>query len=334
MYTIRASINYLLIALKKPRLLIICDSSLSRRYVLFNIGMATKGPSSVLYSIRDALLGVGKIHKIIDETKLSEFNEKLNVSNENEYLLLSWNVGKLDLVSMISKIDSCNLIIGPNIEINAKLVSFLVDNSNMYKKFLVPSAQVIESLRTAIPEFARVKVEVWPVGVETRKWKPSRLRSRHRDTILIYQKGVLTDKDLGLIELLRLRYPKIEVVEYGNYKPKSYLKILQKTRFAVWLGGWESQGIAMLESWSCDVPTYVRTQCDCTDHIEGICEKSKKYAPYLSQDCGIYFQNEEELLTALEELDGHNPNSLKKFEPRTWVKENLDTRIQLKSLLD
>ena len=296
--------------------------------------MATKGPSSVFYSIRDAVLGAGKIHKIIDETRLRQLNEKLDVSKDSVYLLLSWNAKNHDLISTISKIGSCNLIIGPNIDITANLVSYLVDNPRKYRKFLVPSPQVIESLQIAIPEFARVKVEVWPVGVETRKWKPSILRSRHRDTILIYQKGILTESDITLIELLKLRYPKNKVFEYGNYKPKSYLKNLQKTRFSVWFGGWESQGIAMLESWSCDVPTYVRTQCNCTSHIDGICRDSKKYSPYLSEDCGTYFQSEEELLTALEEFYGHNPNTLKKFEPRNWAKNNLDTRSQLKSLLN
>ena len=209
----------------------------------------------------------------------------------------------------------------------------MVNNPNLYCKFLVPSEQVVDSVSKAIPAFKDVKKQIWPVGVETKKWSPGKLRLQKKDTLLLYIKGSISEEDKEIISHLKSKNMRVELIQYGMYEPMEYRSKLRRARAVVWFGAWESQGIAMLEAWSCDVPTFVRASCDCSEPAYHLCKSIIKYSPYLDSKCGFFFRTEKELQVLLKsfiEISGDSSS----FSPRAWVKGNLETKKQLFKLLN
>lgn len=333
MYSFRAFSNQLGVRKKPLKVYIISNSFLSRRYIFLNIGTAMKGPTSVLFNVRDAVLGLKIKHKLISQSNISLASKNSQDFKSNPCLLLSWNSNKDDLILMLSRIGSHHLLIGPNVDMNEDLANFLKENPQSYAKFIIPSKQVSKSLEESFPNFAHVKQLIWPVGVETRKWKHKKWLTTRNNSILIYTKGLLSEEDTQIIRKLILQYPNIEILEYKKYNQKTFYSLLQGAIAAIWFGSWESQGIAMAESWSCGVPTFVRVQCECKSHRFENCEESKKFSPYLSRECGIYFRNESELSSALNDYFDDIAMGINRFQSRAWIENNLETRKQLLCLL-
>lgn len=332
MYFIRAIRNQLEFFQGGPEVYVFTGSFLSRRYIFFNVGLSSKGPSSVLYSIRDALLGLKIKHKLVSNTNLNILEKISRQSQPAKVLLLSTQNDE-NLIETIKRINSSTLILGPNIDMSSELGDFLIENPNLYKKFLVPSEQVIESVTKATPSFKEIKKQVWPVGIDTKKWSPSKIQTKRQGILLVYMKGDISPYDKEIISNLSYQHTQIEFIRYGMYKPLEYRAKLRRARAVAWFGIWESQGIAMLEAWSCNIPTFVRVHCDCAEAALHLCKNTIKFSPYLNDTCGHFFRTEKELRTllkSLNEVSSDFPN----FSPRAWVKQNLETKKQLFHLLN
>jgi len=213
-------------------------------------------------------------------------------------------------------------LIGPNI-------NFLPEEEGVLDtikpcQYLVPSDWVLNLFNESIPALSG-KLSVWPAGIEVPDVSPI-LRTK----VILYFKRkewvgharVEIDEIKSVIA--KLGFDPIEIF-YGEYRESSFNEILQKTKFAIWFGETESQGMALLRCWANNVPTLIKT-------AERFAHESNSYpasaAPYLSPDTGVFFNGM--IPTALEVMQ--ILNIAKNGTSRNWVLENLSLQKSAKIL--
>ncbi len=178
------------------------------------------------------------------------------------------------------------------------------------------------------PYFGDNRCEIWPVGIDTYKWKPS--ENQKNFDFLIYIK-IMWDYDLTsqkilqpIYKLLKSKGLSFQELRYGFYQPEAYQASLAQCRAMIFLCEHESQGIAYQECLASGVPIIAWDQGQCLDpnrfqwgqpYIEATS------VPYWSDRCGIKFKDIQEFPDKLEEfLEKLNSQY---FAPREYILENL-----------
>lgn len=217
------------------------------------------------------------------------------------------------------EIQSKNLILGPNIEFGKMCVKEKIEN-HANSVILVPSSWVIPVLQSRLKWF-KGKYRVWQSDLDIEYWKPS--TRKNRKFILIYRKYDTFDEDYRKIvyicDSLGLNY---KVITYGHYNQRTFRRLLRISYLAIWLGTTESQGIALLESWSTNVPTFVREKNIYVDDVSGQ-EFVASAAPYLTDDCGYFFEAGSIDIEKIKQFQVVSRN----LTPRAYVVENYSKLI-------
>uniref|UniRef100_A0A6C0D6R3 Glycosyl transferase family 1 domain-containing protein n=1 Tax=viral metagenome TaxID=1070528 RepID=A0A6C0D6R3_9ZZZZ len=175
-----------------------------------------------------------------------------------------------------------------------------------------------------------VKPLAFPVDIE--KFKPN--NSEKTYDCFVYFKS-RSKQHLQYIEniLVSLNY-NYKVLTYGNYKEEEYIDILNKSTFGIWLGAHESQGFALEECLSMNVPLIVCNVKSLNDEINGegnhsYMEYKDKYnmnatsCPYFDERCGSILYDLNDLPNNVEMMK-HNYMS---YQPRNYILENLSPKV-------
>lgn len=167
------------------------------------------------------------------------------------------------------------------------------------------------------------KIAIWPAGVDTTYWKPP--TTKPIKNILIYQKN----GPLHLIEqcesAVKHKGYQLTTVVYGAYTQDAFLEKLQKSSLAIFFSPSESQGIALVEAWSVNVPTLVWNQ---TYTYYSNKKLQTSSAPYLSRYTGLFFSSLSEFETTLASWEDNSAQ----FSPRHWVLENMSDELSARYL--
>jgi hypothetical protein len=176
-------------------------------------------------------------------------------------------------------------------------------------------------------------VKPLPFPVDIEKFKPIEIKVYEYDCIiyfknrdrryLTYIQSVLKERNITFI-----------TVEYGNYKEEDYIKILNKVKFGIWIGSHESQGFALQEALSMNVPLLVFNVKSLTDEVNSFgnhsyLEYEAQYnlsatsCPYWDNSCGITFTELNDFNINLELMS----NSYKNFNPRDYIIKTLSPKV-------
>ena len=225
----------------------------------------------ILDSTRGPDVVARRLLSILKSTDLSGFCSVdwiLSVNSKESWERLSLSMQKL--------------VVGPNIEFEKPHVSERLLQVERFR-ILVPSEWVIPILRERLNWF-NGEFCIIPADIDFEYWKP--LRDRKAGEILIYRKFDYSESDFfNVVKICNSMGIKYRVVTYGKYTRRSYRRTLGKCRAAIWLGTSESQGLALLECWSMNVPTLVRSHESFADVVTGRVFASSP-APYLDRECG------------------------------------------------
>jgi hypothetical protein len=165
------------------------------------------------------------------------------------------------------------------------------------------------------------RIAVWPAGVDTGFWQP--YGTSPRRLVLIYNK-LERGRAQGIGDFLAKRGYATALVSYGFYSPARYRRLLNAAMAMVFITQSESQGLALAEAWSMDVPTFV------IDNRERLVLGRPVHvstAPYLTEATGRFWSEPEELESHLA------ASSMARFTPRLWVTENMSDRVCAQKLL-
>lgn len=222
-----------------------------------------------------------------------------------------------------------HLLAGPNLVvlpsekkdlICSKYIDRYLVNSEWTKKMYVKDAPELKS-----------KIAIWPAGVNTDYWKP---RKEKRNYVLVYIKSASKKIIRKAINLLKENNFIVKIIRYREYKQGEYLRILQKSKFAVFFSDSESQGIALFEAWSCDVPTLVWNRGFakiCISDKEKERKVSASSAPYLTEKTGLFFKSVAEFETKLKTCNDKLKENF--FRPREYIIQNFTDELSTKSLM-
>ena len=210
-------------------------------------------------------------------------------------------------------------IVGPNVTVFPSEAEEIL-TSDVVAQVLVPSNWV-KDLYIADQPLLAGKVAVWSSGVDIDYWSPRGADfSRTKCQCLIYLKNS-RDSDLEAVtSVCKSLGINVKVIRYGNYSKRQYRAALDESKFMIYLGSSESQGLALLEAWSMGVPTLVRKLRERPSVLEHFPEfdfdPNELSAPYLSDGCGAIWDTLESLIENIEDLNDHA------YSPRVWVIEN------------
>jgi glycosyltransferase involved in cell wall biosynthesis len=167
-----------------------------------------------------------------------------------------------------------------------------------------------------------------PFAVDVEKFKP-RDQPKQYDCF-VYFKQRHTDDLQYVTSILKKKNLTYDVIVYGKYKEEDYINTLHSSKFGIWIGRHESQGFAVEEALSCNVPLLV---FDCTSMFQEYNEKNEicyknelgRYSlkgtaiPYWDDTCGISFTKQEEFTSNLDRMLLEYTT----FQPREYIKKTL-----------
>jgi glycosyltransferase involved in cell wall biosynthesis len=176
------------------------------------------------------------------------------------------------------------------------------------------------------------KSRVCPCGVDEEVWRPSG-RTKERTAVVYWKSG--DERFCEGVEAV-VRRCGLEPVrvsskhgEHGMFKPEAYRDALDRAMAAVFLSTFETQGIALAEAWSMNVPTVVWDP-QALAEWRSRSFRSRSSAPYLSGETGRAFRAIDEL----EETLGRTLDSLASFQPRAWVLRHMTDAVCARQLYE
>ena len=214
-----------------------------------------------------------------------------------------------DMVELKRKGKIKTLFAGPNIfesplEENGLLMDPAIDKcivpSEWIRSFFIQEAQTLQD-----------KVEIWHAGVDTEYWKP--VVGQKRNKVIVYWKTEAEDYYRSVCDLLRDYDYEPATIKYGSYSIEEYKELLNQSLFIVFISRSESQGIAMAEAWSMDVPVYAWDPGKLDYKNRNYREVTS--CPYLTDEAGLKWTDVNEL----KELLGKTKNSGCSFQPRKYA---------------
>jgi hypothetical protein len=204
------------------------------------------------------------------------------------------------------------LIAGPTLVTTPFDYDSIIQDQNI-DIILFPSYWTKDFYVSLVPELDK-KIEIWPAGVRI----PEKISTK--ENILIFKKNIPEDTYNQIIKKLKGKDMSYDIVTYGNHSKESYHQKLSSTSILVYLQTTESQGLALQEAWSYDVPTLVLQNTKWqNDKYEWSDDKIS--APYLTTECGKFFT-----LDTLESELENMINNKKDFNSRKYCTENLSDK--------
>ena len=286
-------------------------SGKAKHFIKRLVGRDFGGPAAVFSSLEGGLKGIGGNFVV---------NRQLTVPIESACVLSGVKTLKWAIVQKrLGKIKK--IIAGPTVALPKEAGGIIFNDA--IDLFLVPSSWVTDFCDSFRPGFKR-KIRVWAAGVKTEVLDIGTPRA----TCVVYKKNVDSATFGGVLEVLGRRGIIVEVLEYGRYTRAEYLKKLAKARFLVFLSQSESQGIALNEAWMMDVPTLVwnGSFVNLPDYVW----PGGSPAPYLTQECGMFFSGIPDLPAKLELF----LTKLPAFRPRAYHLQNFTLRLAAQNFMD
>ena len=196
----------------------------------------------------------------------------------------------------------------------------LVAINNFYKNsiYIQPSLWVSNLWKMYnIDGIIPVKTQFFPVNTE--KFKP--LENIKRDKVFIYFKRRKKEELFFLESFLKNKNVEYKIFDYvKKYKEADYLDFLQHSKYGIILDAHESQGFAIEEALSCNVPLLVWNVTSMAQEEGGRYQAIPATSiPYWDNNCGEYFFKKNELIYKYNEFI----NKLNTYKPREFILNNL-----------
>lgn len=273
-------------------------------------GKPGRGPESVFKSLAKGLDEL-KFDYRVNHVPLA-FIEMACVLSGTESL--KWAIGQ-KTAGKIKK-----LIAGPNIVIEPGEGKGILKSSEI-DKILVPSQWVKDFYISLAPELSS-KIGIWPAGVDV---LPIADEAKVYD-FLIFTKLGASALAADVKILFDRKNKKYKEIIYGKFRHEEYFKLIEKSKFVIYLSESESQGLAMFEAWARNVPTLVWERGFL--QYKNYRWEGNTATPYLTTENGRSFKDFEDFKKVLPEFEQQT------FSPREWVENNASNKIAAQKYLE
>lgn len=222
-----------------------------------------------------------------------------------------------------SQLELENCVIGPQIWFFDEHVKFLKDHLEYFKSIIVPS-EWVKNLAISKFGFPENKIKTWPVGI-----KLSNLNRNVKYDCLVYSKRRSQEELNYIIKFLENKKFTYNIISYGNYSESDLELLSSQSKFCFLLNGTESQGIAVQEIMSNNVPLFVWDVTNWNDQGPDW-SVSATSVPYWSSECGEKFYKIQDLDKTFDEFY----SKIEEYTPRSFVENNLSYKVSVNKLLE
>lgn len=275
--------------------------------IFFDYPKSNLGPTNVFVNLIEGLRKKG-IKFNVNPSKDKIYNICLVLSGVD-------NLKRCIILKKNKKISI--LLAGPNVVTVPSEHNYIIFSKRI-DKILVPSDWVKKLYLSYKKECKNISI--WFSGV-----KISNFKSNKGNKVLIYlkNKNNFFDKCINYLITNNIDF---RILKYGFFSQKKYFELLRQSRIMIYFSSAESQGIAMQEAWSENVPTLVYKQ---SFWIDGKRKFSASSSPYLNKNCGYFFENFNEFVIRFNKLINN-----KKINPKKWLKKKMSQDASIKNLLE
>jgi hypothetical protein len=266
---------------------------------------------------------------------LSKYNIQITqIYNTN---IDSFNLSDFDVVYSpcipidVSKYPNIKFLFGPQFSIfpDNNHIQLINKNENKNVLYIQPSKWVVD-LWKSFPYF-NINIKSLPFGVDTDKF--CQIKSiPDRKSVFIYFKRRNPFELEFLKNFLQKNNIDYRIFSYVNkYSEEEYLHFLQNSKYGIWLDAHESQGFALQEALSCNVPLLVWNVFSMNQEFGSSYQNIPATTiPYWNDDCGEYFYHQNEF------LDKFNlfMSKLNTYNPRQFILNNLSIKECEKKFID
>lgn len=216
------------------------------------------------------------------------------------------------------------LIVGPNILNNPHDCNHILGSPEV--DWYIAPCKWARDCNIEEEPLIKGKTAIWYAGVDTEYWKPDDNKTEQK-TILVYWKTESEDFCLNVERVLACHGWKTIRIKYGAYSPEQYKELLKQVDAAVFISVSESQGLALAECWSMNIPTLVWNPETAFIYNRWLPVSS---APYLTNATGHFFKTFADLENILSDFDAYK----KEYNPRWWVKNYMTDQMSVLTLLN
>ena len=170
------------------------------------------------------------------------------------------------------------------------------------------------------------KVRACPCGVDAAFWRPTPGRARDRTAVVYWKSGdeAFCERVEAIVRRSGLEPARVRsgLGEHEHFTRETFRALLDSAAIGVFLSAFETQGIALAEAWSMDVPTLVwDPRGEAT--WAGRTFVAATSAPYLTPATGRLWRSLDELEPTLHAALAEHAA----FTPRQWVLEHMTDAI-------
>tara|TARA_Y100000389_G_scaffold202955_1_gene249875 strand:+ start:902 stop:1777 length:876 start_codon:yes stop_codon:yes gene_type:complete len=219
-------------------------------------------------------------------------------------------------------------IFGPHFSLYPNEKLYEINNINKNSIYIQPSDWPIQFWENYkfYNDFQKSKLSIpfksFPFPVEIDKFKP--IENSEKNEVFIYFKRRKPEELLFIENFLNEQKINYKIFNYvKKYKEEEYLKCLQNAKFGIIVDAHESQGFAIEEALSCNVPLLVwnvkyMSQEEGANYKDIPCTN----IPYWDKRCGEFFEEKENFIETYNKFI----NKIKTYKPRDYILENLSPK--------
>jgi len=256
-------------------------------------------------------------------------NALLNYKNINFFIINHTNIDSIDLTQFdcvyspsqtidVKKYPNSKFIFGPHFSVfPEKHHMDIIEGFN--STYIQPSEWVVK-LWKSFPICQNIIIKSLPFGVDTLKFNQIKSIDQ-RNEVILYYKSRQPDELSNILNFLKSYNIQPKIFSYKNrYDENEYINCLHNAKFGLWLDAHESQGFALEEALSCNVPLLIWNVTSLNQ------EQGTNYPnvpattiPYWDERCGEYFTDIEQLETTFNKFI----TNLTEYKPREYILENI-----------
>jgi hypothetical protein len=270
--------------------------------------------------------------------------KNLNALRKYDIFIISINHTNLDTINLhhfdiiyspslpidVSKYPNSKFIFGPHFSVfpNKNQIDLISGNKNVI--YIQPSEWAKNAwVNNLICN--ELRFEILPFGVDTDNF--NQIKSiTERNKVFIYFKRRQPDELNFVIQFLNSRGITAKLFDYVNrYHEHEYIDYLHDSKFGIWLDAHESQGFALEEALSCNVPLLVWDVVSMNQEYRSNYENIPATTiPYWDERCGESFTN----INDFELTFNKFINNLSNYKPREYILENLSIEVCNKRFIE
>ena len=222
------------------------------------------------------------------------------------------------------------ILFGPNLVTNPEELPFRCIKPANGSICLVPSEWVAKAW-SSCTELNGLAIEAWSAGIDTQTFRPIQKNyNKNKSFVLIYFKNRnKIDLDFVVQKLVKKNIA-YKIFAYGAYDEFEYLDSLRSAKYAIWLSGTESQGFAIMEALSTNLPILILDCLNINDNVldekivsrplfpNAFYEICASSSPYFDERCGLKIDSILDVGQSIDELE----KKFSQFNPRQYIIEN------------